>query len=209
MSLERRLTLLQWAASQRAWIIEDDYDSEFRYSTRPLASLQGMDANGSVIYVGTFSKSLCPGLRLAFAIVPDALIDAFRSARLWSDGHSPVTSQRTLLRFIEDGHYERHLRAMRLVYAERRNALARAIDRDLGDHLETGTIDGGLHCAAWLRKGNAAQIARRAAALDIDVVPISEFSMRKLRRDGLLLGFAPFAPREIRVGARILAQAFQ
>jgi len=95
---------------------------------------------------------------------------------------------------------------MRLVYAERRDAVCAAIANDLSDHFEVAPADGGLHCAAWLRKGNAVEIAKRAAAIDIDVVPISSFRMRRSKRDGLLLGFAPFAPREIRVGVRALAQ---
>ena len=211
MSLARRLALLDWARTGSHWIVEDDYDSEFRYDSRPLACLQGMDDLGRVIYVGTFSKSLCPGLRLAFVIVPDDLVDAFRVLRQWSDGHPPTISQRVLVRFLEDGHYERHLRAMRVVYAERQQALLAAADRMLAEHIELAPVAGGLHCVGTLRDRSleASRVAGMAARQGVELLPLSVFCLRRPSRERLLFGFAPFAPRETVVAIRRLAAALR
>ena len=123
MSLSRRLALIEWARANDAWIIEDDYDSEFRYSGRPLASLQGLDRDGRVIYVGTFSKTIFPALRLGYAVVPENLIDVFTTARALADSHSPSIDQAVLTDFIADGHFARHVRKMRLLYEERQEIL--------------------------------------------------------------------------------------
>jgi GntR family transcriptional regulator/MocR family aminotransferase len=211
LSLPRRLALLDWAARRRRWIIEDDYDSEFRYATRPLACLQGMDAAERVIHIGTFSKSLCPGVRLAFLVAPPALVDAFRSLRSWSDGHSPALAQRVLARFIDEGHYERHLRAMRVAYGERRDALIAAVARTLPEHIQMTPPDGGLHGVGWLRGDGvkAAEVARAAAARGVDLAPLAAFRLRPGGREGLLFGFAPFAPRELAVALRTLVPLFR
>ncbi|HVE57448.1 MAG TPA: PLP-dependent aminotransferase family protein, partial [Pyrinomonadaceae bacterium] len=132
MSLARRLNLLEWARRSNTWIIEDDYNSEFRYAGRPLASLQNLDTTGRVIYVGTFSKTMFPSLRLGFCIVPDSLIDAAANARAVASRNAPLADQAALAAFMRDGHYDRHLRRARLVYEERYEAMQSAFTRELG-----------------------------------------------------------------------------
>ncbi|MCA9968233.1 MAG: PLP-dependent aminotransferase family protein, partial [Anaerolineales bacterium] len=131
MTLSRRIQLLDWAAKSRAWILEDDYDSEYRYTGHPISSLQGLDRNGCVIYMGTFSKVLFPGLGLGYLVVPHSLVDAFVSARSLSERQGSVITQATLAAFIEEGHFARHIRQMRMLYHERREMLLAALDRDL------------------------------------------------------------------------------
>ncbi|GER91925.1 hypothetical protein KDW_60870 [Dictyobacter vulcani] len=131
MSLGRRLELLEWSREAQSWIVEDDYDSEYRFSGRPLQALQGLDRNGRVIYIGTFSKVLFPSLRLGYLIIPPALLPAFMAARRLIDVHTPLLEQLALTDFITEGHFARHLRKMRLLYLERRNTLVAALSRSL------------------------------------------------------------------------------
>ena len=130
MTLTRRLELLRWAERTRSWIVEDDYDSEYRYASRPVASLQGLDTSGSVIYCGTFSKVMFPSLRLGYVIVPPQLVDAFHRAKAVFDRHSPTVEQAVLAEFIAEGHMARHVRRMRVLYMERQNALLEALHRE-------------------------------------------------------------------------------
>jgi GntR family transcriptional regulator/MocR family aminotransferase len=208
LSLARRLALLRWAAEARAYVLEDDYDSEFRYAQRPLAALQGLDTQGRVVYTGTFSKVLFPGLRLGYLVAPPALVDAFLAARTFADGGPPLASQATLAAFMEEGHFERHIRRVRARAHERRDVLLEAAQRELTGLLEVAPADAGMHLVGWLpphRTG--AQAQRRAAAHGVDALPLSFFSLRPLKRDGLVLGFAGVSPREIRAGVRALAAA--
>src|SRR5215211_5883732 len=131
MSLSRRLALLDWARRAGAWVLEDDYDSEYRYAGRPLAALQGLDTDGRVIYLGTFSKVLFPALRLGYLVVPPDLVDAFVNARALLDRHSPILEQVVLADFIAEGHFLRHIRRMRALYAERQAVLLAAADEML------------------------------------------------------------------------------
>ncbi len=202
MSLARRLALLDWARRSGVWVIEDDYDCEFRYSGRPLASLQSLDTDRRVIYVGTFSKSLLPALRLGFVVAPPDLVDAFVAARAVTDRHLNTLEQAVLADFIREGHFDQHLRRMRTLYAERQEALIEA-----ATHLWAGMIDlqpghAGLHVVGRLEPGiDGKRIARQAADAGVTAVPLSAFAARPLRRDGLALGYAAYTPRELRMAA--------
>ncbi|HEU5039468.1 MAG TPA: PLP-dependent aminotransferase family protein, partial [Gemmatimonadales bacterium] len=210
MSAGRRLDLLRWAATAGAWVLEDDYDSEFRYDARPLASLQGMDEQGRVIYVGTFSKTLFPALRLGYLIVPDPLVDAFRAARAAADRHSPVVDQAVLADFLTQGHFARHVRRMRRLYAERQDALVEAIRERLGGRLEAPPRAAGMHLMAWLRPGeDDGGVAARAAEAGVETPPLSRYAVRRPARGGLLLGWAGYSPAAIREGVDRLAMALR
>ncbi|HSB03201.1 MAG TPA: PLP-dependent aminotransferase family protein, partial [Anaerolineales bacterium] len=150
MSLARRLALLDWAKRVNAYILEDDYDSEFRFATRPLATLQGLDDADRVIYIGTFSKVLFPSLRIGYLILPPALVDPFLKVRRLIDIHSPMLEQAVLADFMTEGHFARHLRHMRTLYAERRATLLKAA-QDLPLELDSATA--GIHCIGWLPEG--------------------------------------------------------
>jgi GntR family transcriptional regulator/MocR family aminotransferase len=210
MSLPRRLALLDWAREAHAWIAEDDYDSEYRYSGRPLEALQGLDSAGRVVYIGTFSKTLFPSLRLGYLVAPAELVSGFVAARRFIDVHPPLLEQTALADFIAEGHFVRHLRKMRLRYLERRNALIEALARELGDLVEVATPEAGMHLVAWLPAGESAQaVSRLAAAHSLRILPISRPSAEPARREGLLFGFASASPEELRAGAHRLAQALR
>ncbi len=210
MSLSRRLALLEWSREAQAWIVEDDYDSEYRFSGRPLEALQGLDSARRVIYIGTFSKVLFPSLRLGYLVAPPELLKGFLAARRFIDMHPPLLEQMALADFLAEGHFARHLRKMRLLYAERRNALVEALTRELGDLLDVTVPEAGLHLAAWLPSGMSAHAAtQQAAAHGLHILPISHFSLRPLQRDGVLLGFASASPEELRAGVQTLALALR
>ena len=141
MSVARRLELLAWAQQAGAWILEDDYDSEYRYASRPLACLQGLDETGCVVYIGTFSKTVFPSLRLGYVIAPRGMVDALQAARAAADRHSPALEQSVLADFIGEGHYARHVRRMRALYEERRDALRDAVEQRLAGAADAG-LDG-------------------------------------------------------------------
>ena len=202
MSIARRLALLDWAKRANAYILEDDYDSEFRYAGRPLATLQGLDDADRVIYIGTFSKVLFPSIRIGYMILPSPLVDPFLKVRRMIDIHSPMPEQAVLADFITEGHFTRHLRRMRTLYAERRIALLEAI-RELP--LEVYSPQAGIHCVGWLPDGMDDQIlAEKAANYDLGLTPISTFSIEPLPRKGLLLGYGSYSIQEIKNGARRL-----
>jgi GntR family transcriptional regulator / MocR family aminotransferase len=206
LSLPRRLALLAWARRQRAWILEDDYDSEFRYAGRPIASLQGLDDQGRVIYVGTFSKTLLPSLRLAYLIAPPGLVEAFRAARAHLDWASPTLEQAALAQFLQEGHFGRHVRRMRAIYQDRREVLREEGDRRLRGLLEFPERHTGLHLLGWLPPHvNDLELAHRAVAEGVEITPLSSFRARPGGRPGLLLGFAAFDEKQIRAGIERLA----
>ncbi len=207
MSLARRLQLLDWARRAGAWILEDDYDSEYRYTGRPLAALQGLDTDGCVIYLGTFSKVLSPALRLGYLVAPPELVDTFLSAREAADQHSPMMEQAALAEFIAEGHYARHIRRMRMLYAERQEALVEAA-RALAGTLDVEPGEAGLHLVGWLAEGlNDRDAARGAAQQGVDSRPLSDCCLRPSPRGGLMLGYAAFTPKEIREAVRRLSVA--
>jgi GntR family transcriptional regulator/MocR family aminotransferase len=209
MSLARRLELLDWAGRTGAWILEDDYDSEYRFVGRPLASLHGIDAGGSVIYLGTFSKVLLPTLRLAYLVVPATLVETFLAVRAMADHQSPIVEQMALAEFIAEGHFSRHIRRTRVLYAERQAALVSAAG-ELEGLLELSPSDAGLQLMGWLPPGVDDRAAGRAACdHDVDAWPLSSFCMHPPERGGLLLGYSAWTPREIREGARKLAAALR
>jgi GntR family transcriptional regulator / MocR family aminotransferase len=207
MSLARRLEVLDWAKRANAYILEDDYDSEYRFAGRPLAALQGLDKADRVIYIGTFSKVLFPSLRIGYLILPPQLVDAFLTVRRLIDIHAPLLEQIVLTDFIVEGHFTRHLRRMRTIYAERRAALLEAL-RELP--LEVYSPEAGIHCVGWLPDGiDDISLTIKAADHDLDLSPISNFSVEPLTRKGLLLGYGGFRPREIKDAVRRLAAAMQ
>jgi len=208
MSAARRLELLRWAAAGRVWIVEDDYDSEFRYASRPLPCLQGLDDAGRVIYVGTFSKTVFPGLRLGYVIVPEDLVDAFGEARAVSDRQPPGIEQAVLADFIVLGHFARHVRRMRALYEERRDALLAAAREALGERVAFGDTAAGMLALAWLPPGvSDRDVSGRLLAAGVEAPPLSSYAIRPLRRGGLLLGYAGYPPEALRAGIRRLAAA--
>jgi len=206
MSATRRMTLLDWAARAGAWIIEDDYDSEYRFDSRPIASLHSMDGDARVIYVGTFSKVLFPALRLGYVVVPKDLVPAFSAMRDASDVFSSTLYQAVLTDFIREGHFARHIRRMRMVYMERRQALVDALHAEAGERLEVIGAAAGLHLAALLPAGVSDEaVARRAATQGILVTPLSGCYFRPPARGGLILGYGGTTPHEIRDAVKKLA----
>lgn len=153
MSLSRRLALIDWAKTNNSWIIEDDYNSEFRYAGRPLASMQGLDNYGRVIYVGTFSKTIFPSLRIGCVVVPPDLVDIFATARALNDVHSSIIEQAILSEFIAEGHFSRHLRRMRTLYQERQNIFLEECEKHLKGLIEIKKADAGMHLVGWLPDG--------------------------------------------------------
>ncbi len=210
MSLNRRLGLLQWASESVAWVLEDDYDSEYRYAGRPLMSLQGLDTEGRVIYLGTFSKTLFPALRIGYLIAPGSVVDAFLAARAVGDQHSPTLEQAILSDFIAEGHYARHIRRMRSLYRERQEILVEECRRELGGLLAVGPSDAGMHLVGWLPEGvDDRAVSARAAAEGVVVPPLSRYYLEAPQRSGLLLGYAAASPDLIRKGVRRLTVALE
>jgi len=208
MSLARRLALLDWARAAGAWIIEDDYDSEYRYARRPLAAMQGLDKDGRVIYLGTFSKVMFPSLRIGYVVVPTDLVDAFIAARGVLSRFTPSIDQAALADFIHEGHFARHIRRMRTLYMERQNLLVEAARRELAGLIEVEPHDAGIHLVGWLRAGlDDRRAQEEAARQNVEAPALSAFSMKYRHRPGLMLGYAGYSEREIRVGVRRLATA--
>jgi GntR family transcriptional regulator/MocR family aminotransferase len=201
LSMARRLELLAWARASGAFIVEDDYTSEFRYSGPPLASLQGLDADERVIYVGTLNKALFPGLRIGYAVVPPALLPAFVSARYLMDRQPPTLHQTVVAEFMQQGHFSAHIRRMRQMYREQRDALAETLTRRAAGRLTVDVPDQGMHLIAYLEDGTS-DIAIEAAAQRADIVvrAISRFYHAAPARPGLMLGFSGF-PRQLIVPA--------
>ncbi len=211
LSLERRLALLRWAQRAKAWIFEDDYDSEYRFTGRPLPSLQSLDSSECVIFAGSFNKMLFPTLRLGFVVLPQRLVQPFLHARSMSDRFAPVLDQAVLCDFFTAGHFGQHIRRMREAYAERLAALLdTATNGPLAGLLAIKPIQAGMQTAALLparRPDLAATTA--AAAHGIEVCPLSIFQLERTDINGLLLGFANASPGAIRKAAEKLARALK
>jgi GntR family transcriptional regulator/MocR family aminotransferase len=198
---------LEWARQSNAWIIEDDYDSEYRYTGRPLPALQGLDTAGRVIYVGTFSKVLFPALRLGYVVVPDDLVNAFASARVITDDHPPILEQLVVTQFITEGHFARHIRRMRTLYAERQATLL-AEGRVLEGLVELVPSEAGLHLVGWLPHGaDDGQVARLALRAGVDTAPLTDFYQHKPERGGLTFGFAAYDQPDMHAGMTALRGA--
>ena len=206
MTLPRRLQLLEWARRSNAFIFEDDYDSEFRYTGRPIPALQGLDRQGSVIFSGTFSKVLFPGLRLGYLVLPPDLVEQFAAAKSSSTGTLPRLNRPCSCDFIVEGHFGRHLRRMREVYAERLSALMESARRRLGGLLELSNVEAGLQTIGWLPPGIDSVAAQKAAEKrKVEVIPLRSYARGPLPREGLQMGFAAVNPQEIRRGVHQLA----
>jgi GntR family transcriptional regulator/MocR family aminotransferase len=206
MSLARRLAMLEWAEASNAWIFEDDYDGDHRYAGKPLSALASLDSSGRVVYIGTFSKVLFPGLRLGFMVVPPRIAQRVGSARGFVDRQCPILEQATLAAFIEQGYFARHIRRMRSVYAERRGALIRALQKHGGDALEVDAPETGMHVIAWLPEGASdVRIADAVGGGALTVLPLSGYCVRQLPRPGLVVGFSQSATSEIEPSARNVA----
>lgn len=208
MSMGRRLELIAWARAAGAWIVEDDYASEFRYAGAPLASLQGLDGGERVIYVGTLNKSLFPGLRLGYLVAPKALVEPLSALRRLADRQPPSLTQAVTLDFMESGQFAAHIRRRRLAYKAQRDALAEALAKRMGDVLEPDVPDQGMHLIAYLKDGRSDLDAEaQAAARGVLTRAISPLHHAAPPRHGLLLGFTGFPAKAMDAGVARLAAA--
>jgi GntR family transcriptional regulator/MocR family aminotransferase len=208
MSLARRLQLLSFAKAARAVIVEDDYDSEFRHRGRPLLALQGLDEDASVVYVGTFSKTMFPGMRLGFLIAPHALVDTFARCRAALASPASVVDQAALARFIENGHFATHLRRMRTAYRERNEALVDALQAECAGALTPHPSETGMQLWAELDLPDL-RVRDEAAARGVETSAVSDYYLEKPRKAGLVLGFGCVRPQQMRAGAQRLMQAIE
>ena len=203
MSLARRLELIEWSRHNQAVVIEDDYDSEYRYSGPPLPSLQGLAANVAVIYLGTFSKVMFPSLRIGYVIVPPGLTGRMRRAKWLADRQTPVPEQAALADFIAEGHLERHIRRMRRIYGARRDALVESLERHFGGRVEIHGEAAGMHVLA--RFHDAGKIAEQAAAAKVQLISSASCYLGEPPSGEFILGFSSIGERSIREGIRRLA----
>lgn len=208
LSMGRRLELIAWARQAGAWILEDDYASEFRYAGAPLASLQGLDGGERVIYMGTLNKALFPGLRLGYLVAPRALVEPFAALRRLADRQPPSITQAIALDFMESGQFAAHIRRRRLAYKAQRDALAEALDRRLGHVLEPDVPDQGMHLIAYFRDGRCdVEAEALAAARGVVARAITPLHQVLTPRPGLLLGFTGFPAKAMDSGVARLASA--
>jgi GntR family transcriptional regulator/MocR family aminotransferase len=210
MSAARRMLLLDWATRSGSWIIEDDYDSEYRFGARPIGSLQGLDTAGRVLYIGTFSKVLFPALRIGYVIIPKDLVPAFTAVREASDIFSSTFYQAVLADFIQQGHFARHIRRMRMLYMERRDLLVKLLRKDLGELLEVVHAEAGMHLVALLSRGiSDTAVCQEAARNGISTQPLSSCYLQKPSRPGLILGYGGTDAKQIQEGVRGLANCLR
>ncbi|NJQ18328.1 PLP-dependent aminotransferase family protein [Pantoea sp. LS15] len=210
LSLDRRLAVIDWANRHSAWIIEDDYDSEFHYEGKPMACLQGLDAYNRTIYIGTFTKSLFPGLRIAYMIVPSELVESMTMARTLMDGHTASIPQLTLAKFLEGGHFGAYIRKMRSIYVTRRNKLASLMDEYLSDYVECVIPTGGMQMPCHLRHGiSEKEIAIAARRANVDILGLTSLYADRPLTSGFLMGFAAYTEREIEDAVKKLAAIFR
>lgn len=209
MSLRRRLELLAFADRSGSWIIEDDYDSEHRYSGRPLPALQGLQEKARVLYVGTFSKTVFPALRLGYIVAPPALVDGLARARAALDSHSPSLDQAVLAEFLQSGAFGRHLRRTQTLYGERLEVFRSEMERLLGGRVRLDPAVAGLSLVGRLPEGaDDAAWCAKAAAAGIEAQPLSGYRVRAATPPAAVFGFAPFIPAAIRRGVQRLASAW-
>lgn len=211
MSLSRRLALLDWAARNNAAIIEDDYDSEFRFEERPLEPLQTLDTSGRVVYVGSFSKTLLPTLRLGFLVTPSCCTPAVHKAKYVSDWHTPTLVQAALARFIDEGGFARHVRKVGRAYAERRALIMKILQRDFADHLTIVPSIAGLHLTTVARSASIETISSvfdRAGERGVQLQRLAKFYFEQPARAGLLFGYGAIPTAKIVEGMRRLRSCF-
>ena len=210
MPLERRLPLLEWAAQKGAWIVEDDYDAEYRYSGRPLAALQSLDRAECVVYLGTFTKMLFNALRLGFLILPPRLVEPFAAARSFTDRHPATLDQAILAEFMLEGHFGHHVRRMRQIYAERLGVLVEAANCHLSGALDVVSAVAGMRTLGWLHaEEKDMAVAARARSQGLELAALSQFTLRHSQRPALIIGFAGCTPAELRRGVDILANVLE
>ncbi|OXR48124.1 GntR family transcriptional regulator [Pusillimonas sp. T2] len=206
LALDRRLAIIEWARQYQSWIIEDDYDSEFHYEGKPTACVQGLDPYDRTIYIGTFTKSLFPALRIGYMILPSKLVVPMTVARTLLDGHSAAIPQLTLTRFIEGGHFGAHIRIMRAVYAERRDTLAELIHKHLGEFVTSYVPAGGMQMPCLLNKNiSEKKLVDSAKKAGVDLLGLSSLHASDPLKAGFLMGFAAHAPHEMEVAIKKLA----
>lgn len=209
LPLARRVELLEWASRKNAVIVEDDHDGEFHYEGRPLESLQGLDTEGRIVYVGTFSRTVFPALRIGYLIVPKSLARAFTGAKWLNDLHSATLEQQTLAEFITTGMYDRHLGRLRRRNTARRGALLEAIHRHLGARVEVTGDGSGTHIVLWPTKSASEEaLVAHAASRGVGISGISHCFMTRYSRPGIILGYSRLNEREIREGMRRLNEIF-
>ena len=208
MPLDRRIALLRWAARAGAFVIEDDYDSEYRFEGRPVPALQSLDRNSNVIFVGSFNKLLFPSLRIGYVVLPPSLADLFLAFRYRADFHNVSLDQAVLCDFMVDGHFGRHLRRMRELYAGRLAALIEGGRKYLEGVVEIQDVRAGLYTAAFLKNGMTSRQAEKAAAAHgVEVVALDRYTLAAADPKGVLLGFAAFDKPAIRASLIRLARA--
>jgi GntR family transcriptional regulator/MocR family aminotransferase len=210
MSLARRLALLSWAERQRAFVLEDDYDGEYRYEGKPIPSLQSLDRSGTVLYTGTASKVLFPSLRIGWLVVPESLATPFELAKAYSDTGGATLEQRVLAEFIEQGHLERHVRRSRMRNAARRDALKRAVEQHLSGVAELRGMPAGLHGVLWINDlpaSREAELRHRCQAHSVGIYPVHPYYTVPPQRAGYLLGYAALSEPAIDEGIRRLAES--
>ncbi len=209
LPLSRRLALLGWAKKHDAFILEDDYDSEFRYGERPVESLQGLDREGRVIYVGTFSKVLYPALRIGYLVLPPSLLPSLTAAKWLTDRHTPSLEQEALADFVSRGHFERHLRRSRLRNASRRDALLESLEHHFGKDVKISGTRSGIHVLVELRTLRPSRLnalAQKAAKAGVGIYPITPYCINPPKKAAFLLGYASLSEKQIRDGIRRLAE---
>ncbi len=206
MSAARRLQLLQWADAANAWIIEDDYDSEYRYDSMPIASLQGLDRNDRVVYIGNFSKVMFPSMRLGYLVIPADLVERFAAVRQTMDICPPHMNQAVMTEFICEGHFSRHLRRMRPVYAERRHVLVEALKRELGNACALVGDQAGMHVTIYVDGCDDRRVAAKAAEQSLWLSPLSYSYIGHAGRPGFVLGFGSSKVGQVPEGIRQLSK---
>lgn len=212
LPLARRVELLQWAAERRSWLIEDDYDGEFRFGGRPLAALKSLDRDGRVIYIGSFSKTLFPALRLGYMVLPSSLRDAFCAAKWLEDRGSNTLEQAALAHFMESGGFERHLRRAAQTLRTRRTAMLAGLKRHAADAVEVVDSNAGMHLTAWLKSGNHAdceRLALHARDRGLGLYTVAPYALQAPLRPGLLLGYAALPPADIEIALRLLGRCMR
>ena len=206
MSISRRIQVLQYASKNDCWIIEDDYDSEFRYSGNPLPSLQGMDKNSCVLYLGTFSKVLFPGLRLGYLVLPDPeMLNLFVSAKSMMDRQSPTFEQIITSQFLKEGYFTKHIRKMRILYKERQEFLIKEVEKEIGNLIKLKSSEAGMHLIAWLPENfDEIKISKKAKENNLIVYPVSEYVLKFKQKPGLFLGYTAFDKTRLKAGVQKL-----
>jgi GntR family transcriptional regulator/MocR family aminotransferase len=210
MPLARRLQLLAWAEARDAVVLEDDYDSGYRYDGRPLEAIQSLDGSGRVVYIGTFSKVLFPAIRMGFVSLPPALVPAFTKAKWLADRHTSALEQLALAEFLGSGELEQHLRRSRTRNAARRETLLRALARYAGDAVEVTGANAGIHLLVWLREPRSVDaidaIIGRAEADGVGLYSAARYFIGEPERQGFLLGYGTLGERAIEEGVRRLSK---